>query len=241
MQVAKEAIEYNIPHLPPVILMTFVAWAIVAAFSLIAARKASAVPKGLQNFAEFLFEWVFQLADRIVGPEAPRFYPLFFGIFFFVFTANVIGVIPGLISPTSNPNVPIALALTVFVYYNAQGFIRHGFGYFKHFIIPGLPLWMLPVNVLIFFIEIISQFVRPFSLSIRLFCNIFSKEALLGVLAYLTVVFFAFHGMEKAITIMPFLLRPVVILLAFLLSMVQMLIFLILSMVYIAGVVKSEH
>jgi len=241
MSIVKEAVEYNIPHLPVVVLMSAVAWAAVFALSIAASRKVSLYPSGAQNVVEMIFEKIFALADSAIGEEAYRYYPLFLGLAFFIFVSNILGAIPGLISPTSNPNVCIGLAVTVFVYYNFQGIRKYGFGYLKHFYIPGLPLWLIPVNVLVFFIELISNFVRPFSLAIRLFCNIFSKEALLSFLAFLVASFVSSGGIEKYIAVMPFLLRPAVVLLAFLLGLVQTLIFLILSIVYIAGAVKSEH
>ena len=100
---------------------------------------------------------------------------------------------------------------------------------------------MLPINILVFFIEIISQFVRPLSLTLRLFCNIFAKETLLGVLGFLIITFVSLPGVLKLIVIMPLVLRPFIILLAVLIGFVQALIFLILSIVYVDGAVKMEH
>lgn len=241
MQIVKESVEFHIPYVPTILLMISIVWIIIFVLSFLSSRKASLYPKGLQNFTEIIFEWIFQLADSVIGGEAFKYYPLFLGIFLFILVANILGIIPGLISPTANPNIPVALAITVFFYYHLQGFIKHGFAYFKNFIIPGLPFWMLPVNILIFFIEIISHLVRPFSLSLRLFCNLFAKEALLAVLGYIVVSFFVLQGMEKYILIMPLLLRPVIILLAVLIGAVQAFIFLILSIIYVGGAVKSEH
>lgn len=241
MQIVKEAVEFHIPHVPTAILMSLIAWFIIFILSVLAARRISVVPKGLQNFFEMVFEQIFNLADTVIGPEAKRYYPLLLGIFLFIFASNILGIVPGMISPTANLNIPVALAIIVFIYYNLQGFVKYKIGYFKHFIIPGLPLWMFPVNILIFFIEIISQFVRPFSLSLRLFCNVFAKETLLSVLGVLVITFFLLPGVSKTILVMPLFLRPVIILLAILVGFIQSLIFLILSMIYIAGAVKSAH
>jgi F-type H+-transporting ATPase subunit a len=203
MQIVKEAIEYHIPHIPTTILMVLIVWGVILVLSVSATIKISIIPKGLQNFLEMVFEWVFNLADTIIGSEAKRFYPLFLGVFLFIFVSNILGVIPGMISPTANLNIPIALALIVFIYYNIQGVVKYKFAYIKKFIVPGLPLWMMPVNILIFFIELISQFVRPFSLSLRLFCNVFAKETLLSVLGVLVITFFLLPGTSKTILIMP--------------------------------------
>ena len=241
MQIVKEAIEFHVPHIPTITLMSLIVWGVIFVLSVIASRKLSIVPKGPQNFAEILFEYIFNLADNIIGKEAKNYYPLFLGVFIFILISNIMGIMPGMLSPTSNVNIPISLAAIVFIYYNMQGFIKHKLAYLKKFIIPGLPLWMFPVNILIFFIEVISNFVRPFSLTLRLFCNVFAKETLLGVLGVLTLTFFMLPGMSKAISIMPLFLRPIIILLAILVGFVQALIFLILSIIYVAGAVKSEH
>ncbi len=241
MQIVKEAIEFHIPHIPTPVLMTIIVWFVIFVLSVLAARKIAIIPKGMQNFLEMVFEQIFGLADTIIGEDAKKYYPLFLGIFFFIFISNILGVIPGMMSPTSNINIPVSLAIIVFIYYNVQGFFKYKISYLKHFIIPGLPLWMFPVNILIFFIEVISNFVRPFSLSLRLFCNVFAKETLLGVLGGLIITFYLLPGMSKTILIMPLFLRPVIILLALLIGLVQALIFLILSIIYVGGAVKSEH
>lgn len=199
------------------------------------------VPAGMQNFFELCFEGVFGLADESIGEDAPRYYPLFIGIFLYILTSNLLGLIPGLISPTSDFNTTVALALIVFVYYNLQGFRKHGIGYLKHFMGPELPWFMFPVRGLMFIIEVIGNFARPFSLALRLFCNIFSKEMLLGLLALIiTQFFFGKTPIEKALTIAPLLLRPFIILLGLMLGLIQALIFLILSIAYVAGAVHSE-
>jgi len=241
MQVLKEAIEYNIPHISTTVLMILVVWFIILILFLAVSRKISVIPSKLQGFFEIIFEFIINLADEIIGSDAVKYYPLFLGIFFFILVANLIGIIPGLVSPTSNINIPLSLAVIVFIYYNVQGFLKYKLSYFRHFIIPGLPFWMLPINILVFFIEIISQFVRPFSLTLRLFCNIFAKETLLGVLGLLIITFFSLSGVLKLIVIMPLILRPFIILLAVLIGLVQAFIFLILSIVYVAGAVKMEH
>jgi F-type H+-transporting ATPase subunit a len=240
MYIVKEAVEYHIPHIPPIILMCLVVWVVLFLLSLLATRKIEIVPNGIQNFFEMAFERIFNLADRVIGEGAERYYPLFLGIFLFILISNILGVIPGMVSPTSNPNIPLSLALVVFFYYHLMGILKHKFGYIKNFIIPGLSVWMMPVNILIFFIELISHFVRPFSLSLRLFCNVFAKETLLGVLGFIVVSFIALPGLGKFIALMPIFLRPVVILLAILIGFIQALIFLILTIIYVGGAVKSE-
>ncbi len=242
MSLVPESIEYHIRYIPTTLLMSFLSWLVIGIPSLFIAWAVKRTPAGLQNFFEICFESVFSLADESIGEEARHYYPLFIGIFLYIVVGNLIGLIPGLISPTSDFNTTVGLALVVFVYYNLQGFRKHGIGYLKHFMGPELPWFMFPVRILMFIIEIIGNLARPFSLALRLFCNIFSKEMLLGLLALLTAQFFlGATPIEKMLTVAPLLLRPFIILLGLMLGLIQALIFLILSIAYVAGAVQSEE
>ncbi|MBU0952605.1 MAG: F0F1 ATP synthase subunit A [Elusimicrobia bacterium] len=242
MSIVPESIEYHIAHVPTSILMSLLVWAILLVLSLVVLKSFKYIPGKIQAALEACFEYIFKLADESIGPEAFRYYPLFLGIFLYVLVSNIIGLIPGLISPTSDPYVTVTLALVVFIYYNFQGFLKKGWGYLGHFFGPKLPWYMFPINILMFIIEMISNFARPFSLAMRLFCNIFSKEILLGVLALLVLKFFFGNGpIEKALTVGPLVLRPLILLLGLMIGIIQALIFLVLTISYVAGAVKSEE
>ena len=141
----------------------------------------------------------------------------------FIFLSNLIGIIPGFESPTSNINVTLPLALTIFIYYNYLGIKKNGFiKYFAHF--------MGPVKVLaplLFPIEIISHISRIISLSFRLFGNIKGDDLFLWVLLMLVPLFAPL---------------PAYLLLTFS-AVLQTFIFMILIYVYIAGAVliSDEH
>lgn len=242
MSVIPEAVEYNIGHLPTSMLMSLVVWAILFALSLAAARRPRLVPGAVQNALEFGFEYLFSLADAAIGPAAPRYYPLCLGIFLFILASNLVGLVPGFVSSTSDLNTTAALAVIVFVYYNVEGIRAHGLRYFAHFFGPPLPWYMFPIRLMIFVIEVISSFARPFSLALRLFCNIFSKEILLGLLAFLLFNFLMGHGiMEKSLMVAPLLLRPFIILLGVVVGLIQALVFLILTVSYIGGAVQAHE
>ncbi|OGS27708.1 MAG: ATP synthase F0 subunit A [Elusimicrobia bacterium RIFOXYB2_FULL_48_7] len=241
MSIVPESIEYHIANVPTSILMSLLVWAILLVVSLIALKSFKYIPGKIQCILEFCFEYVFNLADESIGPEAHRYYPLFLGIFFYILVSNLMGLVPGFISPTSDPYVTVMLALVVFIYYNFQGFLVKGWGYLGHFFGPKLPWYLFPINMLMFVIEIISNFARPFSLAMRLFCNIFSKEILLGVLALLVLKFFFGDSIiEKGLTLGPLVLRPLILLLGLMIGLIQALIFLVLSISYVAGAVRSE-
>jgi F-type H+-transporting ATPase subunit a len=210
--------------------------------SLIAVRTFKLVPGRLQNGVEIGLEYVFNLADAVIGPTAYRYYPLFLGLFLFILVSNLLGLIPGLVSPASDLTLTAALAFVVFVYYNFQGFRVHGIGYLRHFTGPDLPLYLLPVRILIAVIELIGTFARPFSMALRLFCNIFSKEMLLGLLAFLLLNFLLGEGaLSKGLAVAPLVLRPLILLLGLLVGFIQALVFLILAISYVGGAVVSEE
>jgi len=242
MTIIPESIEYHISRIPAVLLMSWLAWVFLFAVSVVIKKTYRFIPNKAQSIAEICLESVYKLADELIGEGAHRYYPLFLGVFLFVLTGNIMGLVPGLISPTADITVTVSLSIAVFVYYNIQGFREHGPRYLLHFFGPSLPWYLFPVRLLMFIIEVISHFARPFSMSLRLFCNIFSKEILLGLLAMLLLSFFAGHGVvEKGLSIAPLLLRPVIILLGLLIGFIQALIFLVLSITYVAGAVQQEE
>lgn len=242
MNIIPESIHYHIGAVSPVYLMSLIAWAILFVFSFVVRLVLKTIPGRLQAFFETCFEMVFTIADEFVGPEARRYYPLFLGVFLFILVSNIMGLIPGMMSPTADLTTTVSLALTVFFYYNGVGFKRLGLNYILHFFGPAMPWYLFPVRILMFFIEVISHVARPFSLALRLFCNIFSKEMLLGLLAMLLVNFLLGDSViEKGLAVAPLLLRPFIILLGLLIGFIQALIFLILTIAYVGGAVQAEE
>lgn len=241
--IVQESIEYNIPHIPTSLLMVWLVWAVLGAVSILIAKRAKPIPtSGIQVVLESALEWIYSVADEIIGPQAPKYYPLFVGLFLSILVSNVIGLIPGLISPTSDPMLTFGLALMVFLYYNYQGIRAKGFGYFKELTGPPLPWYLFPVTVLLTLTEVITMFTKPFSLGLRLFCNIFSKELFLQVLAILAIQFILSpEVIIKLFTAAPVLLRPVIIMLGLVIGFIQALVFMVLSISYIAGAIKAEE
>lgn len=139
----------------------------------------------------------------------------------FILCANLIGLIPGFMSPTSKLNVTAGCALAVFVYYHMQGIKAQGlFKYLKHFMgpVPLLAPLMIPI-------EVISHFSRPVSLSIRLFGNIFAEEVLIVIMA----------------SIIPFFLPLPFMAIAIFTAVIQSFVFVLLACIYIAGAVVHEE
>ena len=231
------------PHIPPIIFMTFLVWGIIGILSYLAVRKLSIAPNPMQGVFEALISYVTGVADDIIGPDAHKFYPLFVGLFVYILFSNLLGLIPGFTSPTSDPNTTFGLTAIVFLFYHFQGVKEHGFGYIKQFLGPHLPWYMFPVKFLLIITEVMTIFIRPFSLGLRLFCNIFSKELFLAVLAVLILQFINSPALgDKILTSAPFILRPIIILFGLLIGFIQAFVFLVLSISYIAGARSAaEH
>jgi F-type H+-transporting ATPase subunit a len=178
-------------------------------------------PGYVQQVFELVFEGILGFMNDIIGSGARRFFPLIGALFVYILVGNLIGLVPGFMSPTSNINVTAGCAIIVFLYYNYQGFKTHGFvKYMAHFAGPSLV-----IAPLLFVIEIISHLARPFSLSVRLFGNIFAEELIIGSLNQ----------------IFPFFTALPVMALGLFASTVQAFIFIVLTMVYIGGAVEHAH
>jgi F-type H+-transporting ATPase subunit a len=195
-------------------LVGFAAWA----------RRSFSVesPTRTQHLLEVIVEALQGLMREVIGGATNRFVPLIGTLAVYIFLSNVIGMIPGFLSPTSNLNVTASCAICVFLYYNYHGIRAHGVvSYLKHF---AEPVWWLAW--LLFPVEIISHMARPFSLSMRLFGNIFAEELIIGSLNRY---------------IFPFLVSLPVMFLGLFASTIQAFIFVLLTMVYISGAVEMAH
>ena len=202
--------------------------AVMIFFALAARKKLEAVPRKLQNFAELIVESMNNLTVSIIGPGGERFTPLIGTVFVFILLMNLIGQIPGFHSPTANFSLTLAMGLVVFVYVQYQGVKTNGAkGHLKHFAGP-----MPALAPLIFLIEIIGEIVKPFTLGIRLFGNIFGEDVIIVVLAGLSATTLGIPGI-------PF--QFPLLLLALLTSVVQAMVFSILTCIYLAQVTHHEH
>ncbi len=198
--------------------------ALIVLVTTMATKKLNVVPRGMQNIMELYLGGVLSMGKDVVGEKYARKYlPLVATIGLFVFFSNVIGIIPGFESPTSNINVTLPLAIAVFIYYNYEGIKKSGVvHYFAHFMgpVPALAPLMFPI-------EVVSHISRIISLSFRLFGNIKGDDLFLWVLLMLT---------PWIIPLVPFAM------LSFM-AVLQTFIFMILTYVYLAGAVliDEEH
>lgn len=194
---------------------------IVLLIAKVATKSLRAVPTGTQNVMEGYVGGVIAMGTDVLGEENARKYlPLIATLGMFIFVSNVIGIIPGFESPTSNINITLTLASIVFFYYNYEGIRKNGVvKYFAHF--------MGPVKLLaplMFPIEIVSHISRIISLSFRLFGSIRGDDMFLWVLLMLT----------------PWLLPLPAFFLLTVMGVLQTFVFMILTYVYLAGAVAME-
>jgi F-type H+-transporting ATPase subunit a len=195
--------------------------AFIAFFIWVRASLSVEKPATPQQIAELIHESIGGQAHSIIGHGYERFQPFVTCIFLFILTCNLLGLIPGLHSPTQVAAVPFGLAVAVFIYYTFYGFKDQGiFGYLKHF---AGPVWW--IAWLLFPIEIISNLARMMSLTIRLWANMFAGDLV-------TLVFFS---------LVPVLIPVVFLALHILVSLVQALVFTLLPMIYLGEATRHEH
>jgi F-type H+-transporting ATPase subunit a len=187
----------------------------------LASRRLELVPSRRQSFLEMIIETVEGLLTDIIGPQGKKYLPVIGTLGLFILCGNLLGLVPGLMSPTSKLNVTLGCALTVFVYYHWQGMKAQGvLRYLKQFMGP-IPV-MAPLLIPI---EVISHFSRPVSLSIRLFGNIFAEELLIVIIA----------------SIVPILLPLPFMAVSLFTATIQAFVFVLLACIYIAGAVAHEE
>lgn len=225
-----------------VVILLFLATAIVLGLWLLAFRRPRMVPRGLQNLMESVYEFVRnQIAMEVIGPEGLPWVPFLATLFSFIFVANIFEIVPLINFPvTSRMAFPAFLAGVVWVIFNAVGIKRQGFvGYFRNMMFPpGVPK---PIYVLIAPIEFFSTLiVRPITLSVRLFANMMAGHIILTIF-FLGTAFFLTSPITIPWAVPALALAVFLVAFEVLVSVLQAYIFTILAAVYIAGAIHPEH
>jgi F-type H+-transporting ATPase subunit a len=249
-----EAIEhppiFRLPGIPDHVTYTWIAMVILILMGWFATRRLSLVPRGTQNVVEVILEQFIQMIDDVIGVEGRRYLPLIGTLGLFILVCNLMGLVPGLMSPTGNLMTNAACALIVFFAYHYIGIKKQGLGhYLKHFMgpVPALAPLMIPI-------EVISHLARPLSLTLRLFGNMTGGHILLAIIFFLMglqgligwalsgslggAIVGGIGGIVMIVFTVGFL-YPLKILVSFL----QAFIFVMLTMLYIASAVEGaeEH
>jgi F-type H+-transporting ATPase subunit a len=229
-------------YLDKPMIQVLLASALVTTFFVLGLRRSKLVPRGLQNVAESVYDFVdLQIARETIGPrDGPRFSPYLTVLFAFVLTCNIFAIIPGLQLPaTSKIAIPAVLAVLSWLIFNYIGIKANGAGgYFKELAFPpGVPK---PVYLLLTPIELVSTLlVRPFTLAVRLFANMFAGHTLILVFSL---------GAEYLLERPPYAFGVVSLLMTFILTafevvvqLLQAYIFTILTAAYIGGAMEHGH
>jgi F-type H+-transporting ATPase subunit a len=228
------------PETPPLLyfhlslsstIITFwIIMVLILVIAIAATRAMNLVPKGLQNVVEWAFEFGRDFAVGIGGPGAMRYYPLFAAFFVLILFCNWSGLVPPigkigqLRAPTSDVNITIGLALTSFAIFEGEGFRQLGvrgylgkffpIGEFRHGIGAGLLAMYVGV------IELFLEFVKPVTLAMRLFGNIYGGEVALAVISALTLAILpvALYGLEALLNVIQALIFSVLTLMFILIA-----------------------
>ena len=169
-------------------------------FLVAAMRPAAMVPGRLQGAAEMMYEFVAEMVRSNVGNEGRPYFPFIFTIFIFILFSNMLGLIPYSYTTTSQIVVTFAMAFTIFIGVTLVGLVKHGLHFFSFFVPAGAPKPLIPFLVVI---EVISYFVRPVSLSVRLFANMLAGHTMLKVFAGLAVMLTGAGGIAVAGSVLP--------------------------------------
>ncbi len=225
------------------VFLVFFSVILISVFFILASRKASVVPSKLQFAGESVYSFVRNdLARDVIGHDFLRFVPYLFTLFTFILVNNLFGIIPLLQFPTmSRVSFPYVLALTIYFVFHYVGIRKQGaIKYFKEIMfMPGVPkaayILITPLEILTFFV------VRPATLALRLFANMFAGHLLLlvfilggdhllkGVIGLKLISPFAF-SIGIALTFFEFMVQCL-----------QAYIFTLLAALYIAGALADEH
>lgn len=206
--------------------------AVIALFVVIGGMRARAlVPGRLQSLAEMSYEFISGMVHNNTGVEGRPFVPFVFALFLFLLLGNLIGMVPYTFTFTSHLIVTGTLAMVVFVMVTLLGFIKHGLHFFSKFVPKGVPAALMPLMIPL---EIISYFIRPVSLSVRLFANIMAGHTMLKVFAGFIVMLASAFGIAGYVMgLMPLALVVVLVGFEFFVAFIQAYVFALLTVIYI--------
>jgi len=195
-------------------------------------RRKAIVPTKIQLLTELSYTLVSKMISDTAGLKAKPYFPFVFSLFMFVLFCNMLGMLPYSFTVTSHIIVTFALAAIIFVGVTIIGFVNHGIGYLKLFIPSGVPLFLLPLIVII---EIISYLSRPVSLSVRLFANMMAGHTMLKVFGGFVISLGVLGGL------LPLSFTVALTGLEILIAFLQAYVFAILTCIYLNDALNLKH
>ena len=213
------------------LFMTISALVIISVF-FAGTRRRAIVPTKIQLLTELSYTLVSKMISDTAGSKAKPYFPFIFSLFMFVLFCNMLGMLPYSFTVTSHIIVTFALAAVIFVGVTIIGFVNHGAGYLKLFIPSGVPLFLLPLIVII---EIISYLSRPVSLSVRLFANMMAGHTMLKVFGGFVISLGILGGL------LPLSFTVALTGLEILIAFLQAYVFAILTCIYLNDALNLKH
>lgn len=204
----------------------------------LASNKKSMVPGRLQMVGELTYGFIAGMVRNTIGAKGARYFPFVFTLFIFVLMGNLLGLIPYSFTYTSHLAVTGGLALLVFFMVIGFGLYNHGFKFFTLFAPAGVPWFIYPLLVPI---EIISFFVRPLTLSVRLFANMMAGHIMLKVVAGFAASAAGMGAGLALFSVFPVFINVLLIAFEFLVAVIQAYVFAILTCVYLKDSVELHH
>ncbi len=220
------------------VVMMWLALALLTLIFWLARRRSGLVPTGLRNAIEAVIVYIRdEVARRAIhGPDADKYVGFLLSTFFFILTCNLIGLVPGMATATGNIGVTAGLAFVSFLVIQISGMREHGpVKHVKNLLPPGLPLLLVP---LMFVLEVLAQFIRPFALCIRLFANMMAGHVVILAFIFLIFILKAFAVAVAPISV---LLVFGVNLLELLVALIQAYIFTMLTAQFIGMSLHPAH
>lgn len=212
--------------------------AVISIFLLAGSASRSLVPGRLQSVAELSYEFVANSIRSTAGSAGMRFFPFVFTLFMFILTVNLIGLIPYTFTVTSHIIVTVTLAMSVFLTVLIYGFWKNGLHFFNLFVPKGIPVYILPLIVVI---EVISFLSRPISHSVRLFANMLAGHITLKVFAGFVTMLGSAGAVGILGAVLPLSLVVALTALELLVAFLQAYVFAILTCIYLNDAIHPGH
>ncbi len=198
------------------VVNTWVIMAVLLPLAYVLTRKLSIVPRGAQHLLEMLAGFFYDLLESNMGREGRKYLPLVGTLFVFILFLNLSWLIPGMRPPTTDLSTTVGFAVVTIIVVQLIGIRKQGlWGYIKHFFQP---------NPFLFPLNVIEELVKPVSLSLRLFANMFGEKTVVAVL----------------FALIPFLVPTPVMILGVIMGLIQALVFSLLTVIYITSLVQGH-
>ncbi len=211
---------------------------LVSIFLIGGVRRNAVVPGRWQSMVEVAYEFIAGLVKENVGSEGKKYFPFIFTLFMFILGSNLWGLLPYQFTVTSHIIVTFAVAIVVFSGITLIGFIKHGFGFLRLFLPPGVPWWLW---WFIIPIEMISYLTRPVSLSVRLFANMFAGHMMMKIFAGFVITLGGLGTIGYIGAVLPLGVTVALTGLEMLVAFLQAYVFTVLTCIYLNDAMHPSH